>query len=259
MNTPTTPPGATAQRPHATTRRTLPLLSATLLALLAPAAHAQFGVPGSTDIRERVAGQLSTTNDAPTPEPGDQIGAFTPDGTLVGRQQLSTDDPTSFRFVIFGDVPDTDPVEGAAIGQRIEFRFYDASRNETFPLTILNANNEPFNYVYQGEEIPPLPDLPGVDLDDLIVPVASINLQLGTSPNNGNNGGGNNGGDGGGGGGGNPDVDGDGKVTTKDAAIVLRFVVGARVAGVPASRADVNGDGTVDTDDAVEVLRRRND
>ncbi len=71
-------------------------------------------------------------------------------------------------------------------------------------------------------------------------------------------------GGGGNGGGGDPDgndgdsadVDGDGLITTNDAKLVLRYIVGMRTATTDASVFDVTGDGRINTDDVVAILRR---
>lgn len=68
------------------------------------------------------------------------------------------------------------------------------------------------------------------------------------------------GGDGGGGPPGNDgdsaDVDGDGVITTNDAKLVLRFIVGMRRGVTDAAVFDVTGDGRINTDDVVAILRR---
>lgn len=52
------------------------------------------------------------------------------------------------------------------------------------------------------------------------------------------------------------DADGDGEVTSRDAALIARTVVGlATFDGDAAARADVNGDGSVGADDAARILR----
>jgi hypothetical protein len=239
-------------------RRAVPALTACVLLVAAPPLAAQFGTPGSTLTRERVAGDFVLGSDVTAIEPGDQVGAFF-DDELVGVFTVTNETGTDgFSFIVFGDDPETpDVVEGPSRNDRVEFRFFDSSTNGERIAQPLNSSGEPFNYRYGGEVLPPIPD--GFPID--LTPTASIDLRIG-DPSDNDNGGGNGGGDEGGDGGGNsggasPDVDGDGKITTKDAAIVLRFVVGSAAAGVSASRADINGDGRVDTDDAIAILRQR--
>lgn len=52
------------------------------------------------------------------------------------------------------------------------------------------------------------------------------------------------------------DVDGDGLITTNDARLVLRFIVGMREGVTDASVFDVTGDGVINTNDVVAILRR---
>jgi hypothetical protein len=52
------------------------------------------------------------------------------------------------------------------------------------------------------------------------------------------------------------DVDGDGLITTNDAKLVLRFIVGMRQGVTDASVFDVTGDGVINTDDVIAILRR---
>jgi hypothetical protein len=52
------------------------------------------------------------------------------------------------------------------------------------------------------------------------------------------------------------DVDGDGVITTNDAKLVLRFIVGMREGVTDAAVFDVTGDGRINTDDVVAILRR---
>jgi hypothetical protein len=52
------------------------------------------------------------------------------------------------------------------------------------------------------------------------------------------------------------DVDGDGLITTNDAKLVLRFIVGMRQGVTDASVFDVNGDRVINTDDVIAILRR---
>lgn len=216
------------------------------LAAASPA-QAQFGVPSTTDVKERITGTFVEATGAPTPAAGDQFAAFF-GNEVVGRFVVSTDADREFELVIYGDDPDTALVEGPRRNQRVSFKYYDASSNQTVDLEVLNASGELFNFSYQGEEVPPLPvPLPGLDL----TPTRNLDLRVAGS-------------DGGSGGGGSEDpgvkydIDGNGKITTEDAAQILRIVGGSSVVTADIRRrADVNGDGRVTTADAIEVLRNR--
>jgi hypothetical protein len=251
------------QRPHhnRTARATVAWALAAAAAPAAAIAQSDpgFGVPGSTPVQERVVGVIVLGDGAPDLESADQIGAFFND-QLVGVQSVDPD-TREFAFIINGDDPETaNTAEGPEPGDAVEFRFFDASRNAVNTnVQPLNAAGEPFNYTFDGELLPDLP--PGGFPIDL-VPTTNIDLRLGDADDTGNGGGNNggnggNGGDGGNTGGADPDINGDGRVTTKDAAIVLRLVVGSSFAGVTASNADVTGDGRVDVDDAVFILQNR--
>lgn len=231
-----------------------------LLALLlcATTSLAQgFGVVGSTPVRERLAGAVLLADGVAAVEPGDQLGAFVGDELSGSFTWGAGDDLTEYEIVIFGDIPDTQGiVEGPTRNETITVRFYDSSTDSIrSDVRLENAQGESVNYRYAGEEVPDLPvDLPGLDL----TPTRALNVRIGAAPAGG---GGNDGGDNGGGGsaGPSPDVDADGKVTTKDAALVLRIVNGGG-AGVPEdvrARADVNGDGAISTADAIAILRNR--
>jgi len=232
-----------------------------VVACAAAPALAQFGTPGSTEVRERLAGPIEFVEGGLELGEGDQLGAFF-DGDLVGAFTFTGEPPTpEFELIIFGDNPDTpDVVEGPQQGDRVELRFYDASTDNVITdVRPINSGGEVVNYRYAGELIPPVPG--GFPID--LVPTRELGVRVGTATDGGGNDDGGDGGDGddgGDAGGGDPDVDGDGRVTTKDAVIVLRFVAGARrSAGVSAARADVNGDGVVSVDDAIAVLRARDD
>lgn len=227
-------------------------------ALLLPAAHAiaQFGEPGASPVREKVVGQVivdESDDSAVVPEAGDQIGAFYED-QLVGKFTFSGDTSTfDFSITIFGDNPETqDNTEGAVFGEFVSFKFFDSSTNVTLEMTAVNLNGEDSNYIYQGEEVPPLPiELPGLD----ITPTQNLDLRiLGEDESGG--GGGN--GDGDGSAGPDLDVNGDGKVDDFDVAAVLTVVSGNPLAGGAfAGNADVNGDDVVSIDDAVMIMRNK--
>lgn len=213
-------------------------------------AMAQFDVPTSTLVRQRITGQLRSSEGAPTPEAGDQIGAFVGDH-IVGLFTFSAETPgTEFSIVIYGDLANTpDVVEGAKRGEPVTFRFFDASTDtERTDVVVEAPNGERVTYRYGGEEIPPLDDLP-IPID--LTPTRALNLRLGESEG------------GGGGGGGSPvnnyDVDGNGKVEVADAALVLRIVTGARrgISDEVFDRADVNGDQVISSADAIEILQNR--
>jgi hypothetical protein len=233
-----------------------------VVALATSDAFAQFGTPGSTNVRERLVGAVVLDEGAPTLGEGDQLGAFFND-ELVGVFSFTGEEPSpEYELTIFGDDPDTpDLVEGPSPGDGVEFRFFDDSRNAVISeVAPLNEGGETVNYAYAGENIPPLPG--GFPVD--VVPVRELDMRIGDEQsgdgggNDGNEGSDGGGDNGGGGTGGSPDVNRDGEVTTDDAVIVLRFVSGAgRSAGVPAAQADANGDGSVTVADAIFVLRNR--
>lgn len=264
--------------------------SAAVLAAATPAL-AQFDAPVASNVRERVTGSLLRTNDGPQPEAGDQIAAFFGD-RIVGRFVVGSDNTpvNQFAMLVYGDVPNTTAVEGVPVGQRVTVKFFDISANRVLDnARFENTAGEAFNYVYSGQQLPPI-DLPGgIDL----TPTRNLNVRLGVAS----------------GGGGGPttpgtrgDVNGDGKINSDDAALILRAVVSGRTdisttgtasavsalnttgttgspsgsgsntteqtgtnnttgtgtantASTAASRMDVNGDGRVTTDDAIAVLR----
>jgi len=237
--------------------RAIPLI---LPFALVSAAAAQFEEPISSDVRERLSGLFVETTGGPTPEPGDEIGVFFDDQT-IGFFEFASD---SLEYVVdvFGDDPETDSVEGPTQGQPIELRFFDVSTNETIDLDALNAQGEVFNLTFQGQEVPQvILDFFGEDSDlaDVLIPSRIFSVRAaGTSGGDGDGGNGDGDGDGNGGGGtpaGDPDVNNDGSINERDAALVLRVVVGSTVSSEQRARADVDNDGTVTTRDAIAVLR----
>lgn len=217
--------------------------------LFAQPVLAQFDTPLSTPIRERVAGELLRTVDAPTPEPGDQLGAFF-EGELVGVFTFTSQTvDNQFSLVIYGDDPATAQRDGPVPGARIEFRFFDSSTNDArTDLRPENLRGEPFNYRYGGEEVPD--GFEGLPLPIDLTPTLAMNLRLGAAPLDSPESGASSM---------DYDVNGDGKVSTRDAALVLRIVSGAS-RGLSADeirRADVNRDGVVNTNDAIEILTNR--
>lgn len=260
--------------------RTSPVVSACLaLPAIAGVAQAQFGTPPSSTHRERVVGQIVASDGAPVPEGGDQIGAFF-GTTLVGKFVYSGSGTVTrdYDIAINGDIPGTTAKEGPAVGDKVTFRFFDSSTNNTLPLTVLNSRGEAFSYRFNGSQVI---DIPGLPID--LTPSVSLNMRIGADPNDGgNNGGGN----------GNTnkyDINGDGKVNEEDSAAILRRVSGG-TASAPSTRTpsttnttssqsstssttqttdstnsettatvsmDVNGDGKIDVNDAIEVLRNQ--
>lgn len=260
--------------------------AAAALGVCAAPALGQFSTPASTAVRERISGSLLRGTDGPTPEAGDEVGAFF-NNTICGRFVVGSGGLAAdqFSIVIFGDVADTQAVEGPKTGDAVTFRFYDSSANTVLTnVRVENTSGEAFNYRYGGQQLPPI-DLPGgIDL----TPTRSLNLRIGAAAS---------------GGGGTPtpstrgDVNGDGKINSEDAALILRAVVSGRAdfsatsaptnasggtttsgtnttgtsttgtsttgtsttgtgtTATAASRMDVNGDGLVTTDDAIAVLR----
>ncbi len=238
-------------------RRALPAL---IVALTGAHASAQFtGTDADTDFVERITGQVVSSEGEPTPESGDQVAVLFGE-SVVGLFTFSSqqDDPREFDVIIFGDDPDTTPVEGPQTGQSVQFQFFDLSTNMVrTDVAPINSANEVVNLTFQGDfvftlpiNVPGAPPFPGA-------PAREFNLLLGADAPAPNDGGGNGGGGGGGAAAPNPDVDGDGRVTRRDAAIVLRIIAGAQRA-VPEgalARADVNGDGVISARDAIAILR----
>lgn len=209
---------------------------------------AQFGVPGATRVRERITGKLLSAEGAPTPAQGDQLGVFF-NNTLCGA--VTFDTTNDFSILIYGDLASTTTVvEGPKPGEAVAFRFYDASANATrTDLRVETLTGEAYNYRYAGEE-QTIPDGLPIPID--LTPTRSLNIKIGATS--------------GGGGGGTDDptakydVDGNGKVDTADAAMILRIVTGGASRGVSdeiKTRADVNADKKVDTADAIEVMQNR--
>ncbi|MCR9215860.1 MAG: dockerin type I repeat-containing protein [bacterium] len=229
------------------------------ITLLAGESLGQFVPGGGTLVRERVAGVLRLSSDAPVPVDGDQIAAFY-NGQIVSEVfQFTVESAESLEYsvVVFGDDPSTEEQEGPAVGETVEFRFYRQSTNVVYKrLGTLNQGGEVFNYQFNGQELPDfIGDLPfPIDL----IPTAPLDLRLTNDPED--SGGSVGGGDGDGGevdDTPNYDVDGDGRITIKDAAEILRVMSGASFRVVPAARADANKDGKVDIRDVIGVLRNR--
>jgi len=218
---------------------------------LAFAAHAQFGTPSSTQIRERVTGAVLLAEGEAEPDVGDQVGAFF-NNEIVGVFAFTSATGTEeFSLLVFGDDPATTTVEGPRRGQVVQIRYFDSSTDtDRTDVRLENSQGEGVTYRYGGEELPPLPiDLPGLDL----TPTRSLNLRIGVEAGDGGDG------DGDGDSGIAYDVDNNGKVDTHDAAMVLRIIVGASSA-VPddvLDRADVNEDNLVNTQDVVEIIRNQ--
>ena len=223
-------------------------------------AAAQFDTPGTTQFRERLAGTLRVEEGGPVPEPGDQLGAFFRD-QLVGAFTFTSDSQTDagfeFSLTVSGDDPGTSEVEGPSPGDRVELRFFDSSSNTVF-FSLRGkrpGSEENFNYTFNGQFIPP--ELDGFPIDIPLEPTAPVDFLLTADVQ------GTGDGPGGSGGGGNADftrydVNGDGKIDSRDIAFVLRFVVGRTVPGdgdSPSARADVDGDGIISTQDAIEIIR----
>ncbi len=226
--------------------------------ILSPQVSAQFSPAGSTGARERVAGTLRLSSDAPVPIDGDQLAAFV-NGEVVSEVfQFDAESAESlqFSFVVYGDDPQTEEVEGPAIGDGVEFRYYRASTNTVYRrLGTVNQGGESFNYQFNGIQVPDFVD--GFPFPIDLIPTAPLDLRLTGDPEDS---GGSVGGGGDGDGGPGPpdyDVNGDGEVTIRDAAEILRLMSGATIRVVSASRADVNRDGTVNLRDVIAVLRNR--
>ncbi len=210
-----------------------------LMLAAASQAFGQFGEPGATSVRERIVGELKAATGTPDPAAGDMIGAFFDSDKLCGRFVFTGTTVTrNVNILIYGDLASTSGTkEGPSRNQRVTFKFYDASSNQTLPVSVLGRpGGEVFNYTYQGTEVPPIPiELPGLDL----TPSRDLDFRIGDSGNGGN----------GGGNGGSTnryDIDGDGKVTQKDAALILRQVSGGNTTA-PSSRSVTTTTGTTTT------------
>lgn len=214
---------------------------------VAATAVGEFSAPSSTFVREKIVGTMLEGTTTVTPASGDQIAAFA-SKQVVGLFAYTSDDP-GFSVIVYGDATGTPEVDGAKQNETITFKFFDDSTNTEIDLQVVNEKGESVNLTYKGQELPPI-ELPGLDL----TPTRVFDLRPGSSTGGG---GGDGGGDGGGVTPGKYDVDGDGKVTIEDAAMVLRIVVGAAAAGSAAGDPDVDGDDKVSTRDAIEILRNR--
>lgn len=252
---------------------------------LGGAAQAQISEPGPTSVRERITGTLLAATGTPDPAAGDMIGAFFGSDQVSGRFVFAgTTVSRDFNILIFGDLASTAAIkEGPTRNQRVTFKFYDASANALLPMTVLSRpSGETFNYTYQGTEVPPIPiDLPGLDL----TPSREFDLRIGESSGGNGNGNGNQAG--------RYDINGDGKVTMEDAALILRQISGGNISAPSASTAtaqsttstgttgtsgtastgqtststttqtttgasmDVNRDQRIDFNDAIEVIRNK--
>ena len=221
------------------------VIAAIAVGVWSASAHAQFETPSSTNVAERITGTYITGPNGVSPDAGDQIAAFDSDG-VAGVFQFDASGDASFSIKIFGDDPNTEEKEGPKVGDKVTFQFFDDSTNSQFEIVAVNGNGEKVNITFQGVETPDLPiELPGLDL----TPTRVFDLTEGTS--------------GGGGGGGdlgesaNYDVNGDGRVDSEDAALVLRVVMRGSAAVEEGANVDVNGDGQVTTADAIAVLQNR--
>lgn len=224
-------------------RMILALLAATVIAT---PAMAQFGVPGSTNVKEKLVGKMLSAQGAPAVGASDQVAAFFGD-KLIGAYTFS-DSKTDYVMTIYGDDPNTAAVEGPAAGAKIEFRFFDFSANAARNDVIVeNLEGEKFNYRYGGE-LNTIPDGLPIPID--LTPTRNLNLRVGVT-------------DSGSGGSGDDrekyDVDGNGVIDEADAAMVLRMVIGAKrgLTDDELAAADVNEDTRVDTNDAIAVMRNR--
>lgn len=214
---------------------------ALLLCWVVPSASAQFGTPGSTDIRQRVIGVVQSGEGDPVPQGGDQIAAIF-ENEVVGLFVFEGVDPDpDFNIVIFGDDPETEVVEGPEFGDQVTFRYFQSSTSNTVNMTPVNASGQDSTYIFQGETLPDFPViLPGFDL----TPTRQLDLRFGS---------------GGGPGVGEDqerfDVNGDGRIDQRDVALVLSVVIGGTTEQSIVSASDINGDGTVSTQDGIAIMR----
>ncbi|MEC9374510.1 MAG: dockerin type I domain-containing protein [Planctomycetota bacterium] len=211
-------------------------------------AMGQFDPPTESAVRERLQGEVIVGDEAPTPEAGDQIGVFF-ENQIIGRFTFTSANAESLAYevLVFGDDPNTTPVEGPNAGARITFRFFDSSSNMIITeVRARNQQGETTNVNFAGDLVPMIPGLP-IDL----TPTREFDLVLGEGGDDGNGGEGPTGPRG--------DVNADGVIDRFDAALVLRIVTGATrgVTEDEASRADVNDDGIIDTRDAIAILTKR--
>lgn len=223
------------------------LASATLVLTAAALASGEFGTPASTAVREKLVGRMLVADGVPAIAANDEVGVFFKN-RLVGAF-VFTGSSVEFSMIIYGDDPTTTEVEGPKAGEKVEFRFFDASTNETRKdVRVENLEGEPFNYRYGGE-LNPFPDGLPIPID--LTPTREVNLRVGATQ-----------GGGGGGGGGDTakyDVNGDGRIDQADVAMVLRMVIGASrgMSQDQITAADVTGDGRVDSNDAIAIMQNR--
>jgi len=247
-----TPPAGSATRPPRP--RAMVVAMGFMLVLAGPAA-AQFEPPLESASRLRISGAVVSGTDAPTPEPGDEIGALFED-IVVGRFVFTSgaDDPDEFSILIFGDDPSTGEVEGPTFGDPIEFEFFDSSTNMFLEMTPLNDQGESVTVLYEGDVVPTIPGLP---LD--LTPTRGFDLRIGGPAGDADDDDGDGGGDDDGDTGVDGDVNADGRADKKDAALVVQVIIGgARTLSPDAiRRADVNGDGSINTADVAAILRKR--
>jgi hypothetical protein len=125
----------------------------------------------------------------------------------------------------------------------VTFRFRKGST--TYALVLAEGDTNPISVQYSGSSNPLGAAFNPTTVNGIIGPRIS-------------GGGSNTPGDGGSGGneGDAADVDGDGLITTNDARLVLRFIIGMRQGVTDASVFDVTGDGVINTNDVVAILRR---
>jgi len=261
--------------PHARTATRAARMVACLAGFLfAGVSHAQFSPVGDGVVLERIAGMVLPGLDAESIEAGDQIGAFFND-QLIGSAQIDATNGNEFDITLTGDNPATDAIEGPDVGDPVEFRFFDSSTNFVVnDIRVETVGGERFNFTFQGADLSDVLEGDGPPLPiDFFIPSRNFNLRVteGGGPGGGGNGdgggdsGGGNGGNGGGGGF-NLDVNGDGEVTRKDAALVMRAIGAARApsrmrdSGDPMDAAqlqsaDVNDDGVVSSQDVAAVIR----
>ncbi len=124
----------------------------------------------------------------------------------------------------------------------VSFSFRKGS--STYALVLAEGDTTPITVEYAGFNNP---------LAAAFSPT-TVNGLIGPRTSGGGDGG--DGGDPGGNDGDSADVDGDGLITTNDAKLVLRFIVGMRRGVTDATIFDVTGDGRINTDDVVAILRR---
>lgn len=224
-------------------RRALIIL---LLVAFAPEAWAQFSEPAQTIVRWRLTGEVLSEGNAPAPQAGDQVVAVF-NGEVIGLFRFTSGQsrPREFTMIVYGNDPTTPEKDGPDFNDQIFFRFFESSTGqERADIVAVNFNGATRVVRYQGADLSEFLDFP-LPLD-FVTPAEDIILVLGREGDSGD-----------GDTGPSFDVNGDGVIDKRDAAMVLRIITGNTrgLAQNQIRRADVNRDGVVDTRDVVAIMR----